>query len=180
LLGRKLLLGVDHRATIESMNGMAALLQAKGMAEEALPLLNQIVQRSCHIHGSDHPLTISSMDNLGTLLHRLGRLEEAEELLAEALERTLQISDESSVHLAILMTHHAAVLHDLGHFQSARKSALPAYTILQSQLGISHHHTIATVQVLVNLHNDWHLQDLQAGHDRSATRWQLKLDTAEQ
>ncbi|MBT7131558.1 MAG: hypothetical protein HN891_12720, partial [Planctomycetes bacterium] len=67
-----------------------------------------------------------------------------------------------------------------GHFQSARKSALPAYTILQSQLGISHHHTIATVQVLVNLHNDWHLQDLQAGHDRSATRWQLKLDTAEQ
>ncbi|MDE0958952.1 MAG: tetratricopeptide repeat protein [Planctomycetota bacterium] len=178
--GRELVLGPDHRDTIESMNGMAAVLQSKGMPEQALPLLHQTVQRNCHLHGPDHPVTISSMDNLGTLLHRLGRTEEAEELIANALERTQLISDEATVHFAILMTHHAAVLLDLGHFQSAMESALKAYTILESKLATSHPHIIATMQLLVDLYSRWHLLDSQADHTKSATRWQLQLDSVEQ
>lgn len=69
---------------------LATAYLAQGRAEEALPLLEQVVAVQETKYGPDHPDTLNTKTNLGSALIDLGRPAEAITLLQEVVERSEQ------------------------------------------------------------------------------------------
>ena len=82
---RRATLGDRHPSTLNSINNLGQLLQAKGDLTTAEPLLREALEVSREVLGNRHPSTLISINNLGTLLNKKGDLAAAEPLYREAL-----------------------------------------------------------------------------------------------
>jgi tetratricopeptide (TPR) repeat protein len=106
LAGRERSLGPDHPDTLRSRNNLAAAYREAsniaaayreaGHADEAIPLLEQILAGRERLLGPDHPDTLRSRNNLATAYRKAGRTAEAIPLLEQTIagcERMLGVDD---------------------------------------------------------------------------------------
>ncbi|MGQ0507077.1 MAG: protein kinase domain-containing protein [Myxococcaceae bacterium] len=67
----------DHPAVIESMGGLANVLNLLGRRAEAEALLRRALSAKEKRFGAEHPLLVSTLDNLGAVLASAGKTDEA-------------------------------------------------------------------------------------------------------
>ena len=63
---RKELLGVKHRDTCVSMEGLTEALHQQGKHQQAQPIYVAIVVARKELHGGQHPKAVKATDNLRT------------------------------------------------------------------------------------------------------------------
>ena len=168
--------GHDHRDTLVSINNMGYLKKCQGKPEEAKPYYEEALERRRRVLGDDDPATLGSMHNLGALYRDLGRLKEAETLAAEAVERGR--ANEARC-LGRFIDGHSHTLAEMGRFAEAEPLAVEAWSILEGKGDATHPLTVDVIDNLVDLYSAWHEADPGAGHDKSAAKWQGKLDALE-
>ena len=79
-------LGNRHPSTLNSINNLGLLLEAKGDLAAAEQLLCEALEARRETLGNRHPSTLKSINNLGLLLEAKGDLAASEQLQCEALE----------------------------------------------------------------------------------------------
>ena len=79
LEGRRLLLGDEHKDTLETMGALASLYWRQGKYAQAEPVRAEVVQVQRRVLGEEHPATLTSLNNLALLHSYQGRLAEAEQ-----------------------------------------------------------------------------------------------------
>src|SRR5581483_7017670 len=77
-------LGEDHPNVATSLNNLAALYQAMGSYDRALPLCQQALEVRRRVLGEDHPNVAISLNNLSFLFAATGRENEAVRLMMRA------------------------------------------------------------------------------------------------
>jgi tetratricopeptide (TPR) repeat protein len=70
-------LGEEHPQTANTLDTLAALLQAQGDSAAARPYLEKVLEINRRVLGENHPDTAKSLDNLGLLLQAMGELASA-------------------------------------------------------------------------------------------------------
>lgn len=86
--------GVRHPDTLESLNSLAAALDAAGDRRKAIDLLKEAIPTIEKVYGTRHPKTLAALSNLGSLLSTDGQSEEALAVLEDAHSRALEVLGE--------------------------------------------------------------------------------------
>ena len=76
----------EQKAEAERLNQQANQLYQAGKYEEAIPLVEQILQIRRQVLGEEHPDVATSLNTLAVLYQNQGRYAEAEPLYQQALE----------------------------------------------------------------------------------------------
>ena len=111
LATRHRVLGDEHRATLDSLNDLGALLEAQGRVGEAEEAYRRALGGRRRILGDRHPETHFSIDDLGTLLESQGRLAEAEPYYREVLASFRRAMGDEHPHTLASITSLASLLH---------------------------------------------------------------------
>jgi len=80
---RRETLGNRHPSTLDSINNLGLLLEAKGDLAAAEQLLCEALEVRRETLGNRHPSTLISINNLGLLLEAKGDLAASEQLLCK-------------------------------------------------------------------------------------------------
>ncbi len=72
--------GSKYPRTLTSRNNLAAVYQAAGRLEKAIPLFERTLADREQVLGETHPSTVTSRGNLAYVYQAAGRLDEAEGL----------------------------------------------------------------------------------------------------
>ncbi len=91
LEGTQAVLGPDHLQCFEIMHNLALFVYNNGRAEEALEIIDKVVDGYKRYLPPDHRDMLTAVQDMGTIMGNLGRYDEAEPLLRDALsgyERT--------------------------------------------------------------------------------------------
>ena len=73
-------MGETHPRTLTSRNNLAAVYQAAGRLDKAIPLFERTLADFERVLGETHPSTVTSRGNLAYVYQASGRLDEAEGL----------------------------------------------------------------------------------------------------
>ncbi|MEM1180948.1 MAG: serine/threonine-protein kinase, partial [Acidobacteriota bacterium] len=97
-----------------SLNNLALALRDQGRADEALPLLEELLVRRRERHGEPHSRVATALGNLALVYSSLGRQAEAEPLFLEALAQVRQLFGDDHPKMASALLNVAGNLRDLG------------------------------------------------------------------
>ena len=88
---RRQVLGPENPETLEAMDDLAVLYQARGFYDQVEPLITQTLEVRRRVLGAEHPGTLSVMHNLASLYYSRGRFEDAERLYTQTLELSRRV-----------------------------------------------------------------------------------------
>jgi tetratricopeptide (TPR) repeat protein len=148
---REKTLGLEHRATAESLNDHAVLLQSLGDFAGARPLLERTLTIREKVLGPDHPLTASTLNILGILLRNQGDLAAAGPLLEHALAIREKSCGPEHSDTAYSLDGLASLLKDNGDLARARPLFERALAIREKTLGPGHPETATSLDHLASL-----------------------------
>ncbi|HEY0754938.1 MAG TPA: tetratricopeptide repeat protein [Ktedonobacteraceae bacterium] len=151
---RERILGVEHSATVLSLNNLGLSYSEQGRYAEAEPLWRQALEIRERVLGAEHPETVNSLNNLAIIYDTQGRYAEAEPLY----KRVLKISGR------VLGTEHpdtAGSLANLGvlykkqeRYEEAELLARRALEIRERVLGAEHPETADSLGSLSVLYGE--------------------------
>ncbi|KAK4457637.1 hypothetical protein QBC42DRAFT_278636 [Cladorrhinum samala] len=118
---RKVMLGVDHPSTLESMDNLASIYMNQGRWEEAESLWVQVLETSKRILGEDHFGILKSMDNLAWIYMKQGRWKEAEELEVQVIKARKRILGEDHPSTLESMANLASIYRNQGRDKEAEE-----------------------------------------------------------
>ncbi|WP_164689672.1 tetratricopeptide repeat protein [Herpetosiphon llansteffanensis] len=148
---RKDLLGIDHPATAESIDGVAGVLSRQGKYREAQPLYEQALAIRTATLGIDHSATAESVNNLAFVLSRQGKYREAQPLYEQALAiRTVTLGINHPA-TATSMNNLAGLLLKQDFYREAQPLYEQALAIRTATLGIEHPATARSVNNLASV-----------------------------
>ncbi|KAF2015045.1 TPR-like protein [Aaosphaeria arxii CBS 175.79] len=141
-------LGVNHLATISSMNNLGLIYRKQGRWKEAEELLREVVEARNNKVGINHTGTLPSMSNLAAVFREQGRLEEAEKLfmeVAEVYKRMLGFD-----HLSTLesLSDLASVYIDQDRLEEAEELLVTVTEAQKRRLGVDHPITLGNMNTL--------------------------------
>ncbi len=116
-------LGTRHPDYVNSLNNLAALLQAMGDHKAALPLFKEAVALHKGVLGARHPSYASGLNNLALLLKEMGDHKAALPLFKEAVKLHKEVLGTRNPHYAASLDNLAGLLQEVGD----HKGALPLY-----------------------------------------------------
>lgn len=93
--------GDDHEATINSMEGLASVLQDLGRMDEAAKYFKEAMERRVRTMGEDERRALMSVSNLGNVYRAMGRFDEARPLLESSLEKHRRLHGNESTNTLI-------------------------------------------------------------------------------
>ena len=169
VLERRLeVLGEEHLDTLTSMNNLALDLKQLGQADESAHWREKDVEISTRVLGEEHPGTLISMSNLGRFYLDIGELEKADAILARTIELTRKVQGPDFYGLGFTEGAHAQCLTKLKRYPEAETELLDTDRIMRISFGDEHPATYKTVELLVELYDEW-------GKPEQAAVWRAKL-----
>ena len=147
--------GAEHPATAQSLNNLAAVLEAQGLYGEAESLLHRAVAIRQKVWGPEHPDTAQSLSNLARVLRARGHDKEAESFYRQALAIYEKVRGPENPDTVQILNNLAVTLQDQGRYREAEPLHSRALAIREKVLGPDHP---ATAQSLNNLGHVLYLQ----------------------
>jgi serine/threonine protein kinase/Tfp pilus assembly protein PilF len=172
--------GDDHQYTLAAISNMGALLREMGKLEEALPYQREALEGFRRVLGDDHPDTLISLSNLGDLLREMGKLNEAEALAGQAVAAARRSLPEGHWKMGVFLLRQGQCLAALRRYVDSETALLEAHEILEAALGAKHPRTVATIEALAGLYDDWHAAEPEEDYDAKAAAWRSKLNNVNQ
>jgi len=142
--------GIEHPNITSTKNNIAMVLLKQGRAEEALPMLKNVVDAR-RLQLGDHPLTAQSLINLATALGMNGQHEEAHPLVQQAVDVLVSIHGERHPDVADAMSVLATVDIALGREPIARSRLEAALDILREHVDEDDHRIVEIKQQLLDI-----------------------------
>ncbi|MEM8560053.1 MAG: tetratricopeptide repeat protein [Bacteroidota bacterium] len=134
--------GIDHPATLSSMNNLAYTLQMRGALNDAKPVFHLVLSRRIALLGKDHHDTLLSLSNYANLLHDLGDLDEAEPLYRSALSRYEFILGRDHPDTLRTVSNLGSLLLERGDYTASEPFILQALLRRERILGPEHPDTL--------------------------------------
>ncbi|OAR02561.1 hypothetical protein LLEC1_04119, partial [Akanthomyces lecanii] len=148
---RKEALGIEHPFTLDSMNGLANVLQRLGRYWEAEHTHRETLELRQMALGPEHPDTLASMNNLALSLVGDEKCQAAEKLHRQTLElRKLVLGEEHPETLAS-MNNLALILGGREGSQEAERIYKQTISLMEKVHGKEHPHTLITRNNLGNV-----------------------------
>jgi tetratricopeptide (TPR) repeat protein len=116
---RKLALGEEHPATLQSMELLARFFEDQGRTSEAERLVRRVWEIRQRTLGEDDSLTVNTMERLALLLWDQGRLEDVEPLVQETLEIRRRVLGEEAEATLAAKIYVASLLQEQGELSEA-------------------------------------------------------------
>ena len=151
---RRQVMGPDHSDTIESMNNLAMAYLDTGRIADALPLLEEAVQRSRTKLGPFHSVTMVSMGNLAHAYGAAGRLADALPLHEETLERLEAQLGPDHMHTLTGLNNLANAYRSAGRLADALPLLEKTLERLRRTVGPSHPTTLLSMINLALAYDD--------------------------
>lgn len=171
---RRRVLGEDHADTLVSELNLANLYIERGDPAAGERLLLHTVGVRRRDLGEAHPRTINAANNLAVVYRLLGRPGDALRITEAQVQRTLpELPDRHSM-IGSVWSEHARSLLDLERFADASAAAQNAYEARTATFGPSHSSVLAAAELVIEVHERWHVAEPDAGHDRTADEWKTK------
>ena len=141
--------GEDDLRTIEVMNELALVHQAKGDHKKVEELLEKVLSTRLLLLGNKHPDTLRAQMDLATLFRSQGIFERAEELCSLALESLKETRGENDPDTIRAMNDLASVYLSQGKLTQAKSRFRSAFELSKIHLGEEHPETLKTAARLV-------------------------------
>ena len=108
-------------------NNLALVLARQGRHDEAILLLDEVIEDKIEVFGQQHPSVLLSRQNQADSYRRLGRLEETVALLEQIRAGNVAVHGEPSLAVAATDNELANAWHDMGAFDLAEAAYRRAY-----------------------------------------------------
>ncbi|MEV5312784.1 FxSxx-COOH system tetratricopeptide repeat protein [Streptomyces sp. NPDC052610] len=131
-------LGEDDPDTLHAAHRVTWAIDWLGAHAEALPLVQDLLERRRRVLGEDHPSTLDSANDLGVTLGQLGRYTEAHAVHLDVLERRRRALGEAHVDTLRATTELASALNALGRWKEAHRRLSSTVEAINSVLGEDH------------------------------------------
>jgi tetratricopeptide (TPR) repeat protein len=141
------------------LNQAALYLWSRGLYQQALMLLEQVLASNRKMFGDDHPDTLMSMNNLAVTRWALGDLQGARELHEQTLTARRQVLGHDHPDTLTSMHTLAATRRDLRDLHAAKKLFEQTLAARQRVLGDDHPNPLWTMHGLAETNRN--LGDLQ-------------------
>jgi tetratricopeptide (TPR) repeat protein len=138
-------LGASHPDTLESVNGLALVLNRQGKYEQAEAINRRVLEGRKSALGAKHPDTITSLNNLAAVLKGQGKYEQAEDLDRQALEGREKILGKDHPDTLQSLDNLAFVLQRQGKYKQAEEMNQRALRGYEKALGKDHPDTLVSV-----------------------------------
>ena len=141
-------IGMNHIATLRSMNDLACTYIRQKRYEEAEKLAMQVLEAQTTMLEPEDPNTLIAMSNLAAVYLNQGRWEEAEKLSLQVLEAQKRVL--GTEHTATLnsMSNLAITYHETGRWEEAENLDLQVTEITKRVLGVQHPDTLDSMHNL--------------------------------
>ncbi|MFP6855207.1 MAG: toll/interleukin-1 receptor domain-containing protein [Opitutales bacterium] len=144
----------DDLRTVDAMNELALVHQAKGNHKQVEKLLEEVLKTRLFLVGEKHPDTLRAQMDLATLYRSQGIFERAEELCGQALETLKQTQGEDDPVTIRAMNDLASVYFAQGKLAQAKSRFRSALELSRIHLGSEHPETLRTAARLVRTHKE--------------------------
>ena len=168
LRGKKRSLAEDDPSTLNTVQGIAALLSKQNKLDEALVLYKRVLKGQEKSLGVNHLSTLDTVNNIAALLSRQNKFDEALVLYERALRGYGAISD--VYHLSTLTTEHnmAVLLYKKNNLDEALVLYERALKGREKSLAEDHPDTLGTVNnIAVLLHKQNKLDEALVLYERA-------------
>jgi serine/threonine protein kinase/tetratricopeptide (TPR) repeat protein len=145
---RRAVLGVNHPATLTSMNKLALALLNNGQTSEAITLQAETLKRRRQVLGPDHAETLGSLSNLANAYRLAGRLDEAMATHEAAMKRLKAKLGIDHAYTLSCMSNLALDYQDKGRYSDAIALFKETLGLRQAKLGRDHPDTLGSMMNL--------------------------------
>ncbi len=142
--------GVDARATLKTMDGLAMVLEAMGRMREAQALHADVLVARRSVLGNRAQETLVTLNNLGKVMQMQGLLDEAEPLLRDAAEGLADTLGEDHPLALTSLGNLGIALLRAERFEEAAEIHRRALRIKRAVLGSDHPETVSAMNNLAN------------------------------
>ena len=142
VVGRREVLGSDHKGTRESVHHLGKTLQSLRILPEAESLLEEAMNGFMKAHGEMHRDTLDGMHALGLVLHDQLKLNLAEPMLRRAADGYRSLLGQSHICTLTALSNLALLLECSGQIADAENVLREAATSSRSSLGDSHMYSL--------------------------------------
>ena len=177
LAGRRRGQGDAHEETIHTVSTMAQLLEQLGRGDEALGFYREAIEQNRSKYGDVHHETLYLTGEYAAALRALKRYDEAERYYREAIDGFAHSDDDPHNNELVLMINLSWMLVDQEHFADAEPLALACLEKCQYVQVDGPAYMRITLRMLSSLYAGWHEQKPELGHDATAARYQLQLES---
>ena len=147
--------------------------------DEAELYLEELIPLQRRTLGNDHSDTLDSITLMSRTLYRQKKYDEAEPYYVErlSLSRRLHGNDDPATLRSMQMM--GRVLRNQGKYDEAEAHYTEALETRRRILGDEHPDTNTSLKAMIELQNQWHEIEPDAGHDATAAEYQAQLDAIE-
>jgi serine/threonine protein kinase/tetratricopeptide (TPR) repeat protein len=147
-------LGPNHKATLDSLNNLAAAYFKDGQQARALEMFEEVVAATSQLFGTDHNETLIAMSNLATTYYSAGQWVKSIELYETILKlRRQQLGPDHVTTIATIRSL-AEVYRTSGRMPEAIVMAEDALNKSQAILGPSNSSTLETMNTLAVIYEN--------------------------
>ncbi len=144
----------SDQTDVEALYEQATQLYEAGRYEEAIPLMESIVEAFRNQLPPDHPNIATSLNNLALLYHETGRYEESELLHQQAIEIRESALGTDHPGFATSLNNLAGLYRFMGRYGEAEPLYQQALEITESTLGADHSHFAASLNNLAGIYSE--------------------------
>ncbi|KAI9666161.1 MAG: hypothetical protein M1821_004096 [Bathelium mastoideum] len=166
LQGQEKVLGLKHKSTLNTVNGLGVLYRLNGKPADAYMMFTRVLQEKETL-GSKHTLILHTVGDLGALYHDQGNLANAEMMFARALqgyEETLEPNDSFTLGMKYNLGN---LYRGQGRLADAEMMYARALQGYEETIGPKHPETLDTLN---NLGGVYYEQDKLADAEAMYTR----------
>lgn len=113
------LLGPDHLTTLMTERGLCLMLVKLGRGQEAIDMLQPLIERMQRSLGANHPELIGASTALINAWQMLGQFEEADRGHATLMDLSRSVLGEDHPYIMVLMNNRGSLLRDTRRFAEA-------------------------------------------------------------
>eukprot|EP00746_Dinoflagellata_sp_MGD_P115579 gnl/MRDRNA2_/MRDRNA2_51648_c0_seq1.p1 gnl/MRDRNA2_/MRDRNA2_51648_c0~~gnl/MRDRNA2_/MRDRNA2_51648_c0_seq1.p1 ORF type:complete len:1106 (+),score=224.08 gnl/MRDRNA2_/MRDRNA2_51648_c0_seq1:54-3320(+) len=135
----------------DELEGLAGLLQGRGKADEAEPLLRDALEHRKTVLGPEHADTLSTMVELAGVLELLKQSEEAEKLFRDVVDARLKVLGPADPETMSSMRKLATFLESINHLDEAETLHRDVIKKLRIQLGPGHPDVLSSMNSVANI-----------------------------
>ncbi|MHC5024012.1 MAG: tetratricopeptide repeat protein [Planctomycetota bacterium] len=161
-------LGEGHQHSIKSLGNLGLLLKRQNRLDEAESFLVRAIELYREVYGPEYSGTLTPMANPARLYQTQGRMDRAEAAYLQLIESGERILPPDHRNLGIFYAYYGNFLVLEQRYEEAEPVCLQANTVLAAALGEEHPRTVASIDVLVQLYEEW-------GRSEDAARWRAML-----
>jgi tetratricopeptide (TPR) repeat protein len=152
--GRKMVLGLEHPDTLNSINNLASTYWNQGRWKEAEELEVQVTETRKRVLGLEHPNTLTSINNLALTYQNQGRWKEAEELEVQVMETRKGVLGLEHPNTLNSINNLALTYQNQGRWTEAEELEVQVTKTRKRVLGLEHPNTLTSIANLASTYQN--------------------------